>query len=292
MTSEARAIGGTTHTTGYSYDAAGRMTGMTYPSGRTIAYGLDGLGRISRIETTGGGTTQVVVQDVAYQPFGPAKGFTFGNLLTSTRTFDLDGRIATHSLAAQTKTLSFDAASRITRIEQQGVSTNFADYGYDALDRLTSTVLPTSTFSFGYDAVGNRVSKSIGASSDAYTYPATSNRLAAIAGSSPRSYSPRCERLDHWRRGEDVWLRRTRATRFIDLGRGQCELPGQCARSAGEEDLRARGHGLSLRRAGPAGCRVIAERRPDPGVSLARRSARGGGRLQPGGRRLPGEPGS
>ena len=67
--------------------------------------------------------------------------------------------------------------------------TNFADYGYDALDRLASTVLPTSTFSFGYDAVGNRVSKSIGASSDAYTYPTTSNRLAAIAGSSPRTYS-------------------------------------------------------------------------------------------------------
>jgi RHS repeat-associated protein len=189
LISEARAIGGATHTTGYSYDVAGRMTGMTYPSGRMIVYGLDGLSRVSRIETTGGGTTQVVVQDVAYQPFGPAKGFTFGNLLTSIRTFDLDGRIATHSLAAQTKTLSFDAASRITRIEQQGASTNFADYGYDALDRLTSTVLPTSTFSFGYDAVGNRVSKSIGASSDVYTYPTTSNRLAAIAGSSPRTYS-------------------------------------------------------------------------------------------------------
>jgi RHS repeat-associated protein len=187
--SEARAIGGVTYTTGYAYDAAGRMRAVTYPSGRTLAYGLDGLGRVSRIETTGGGVTQVVVQDVLYHPFGAAKSFTFGNLLANSRSFDLDGRIASHSLAGQTKTLSFDAASRITRIAQQGVPANFADYGYDALDRLTSTVLATSTFSFGYDAVGNRTSKSTGVSTELYSYPATSNRLAQIAGSTTTAYT-------------------------------------------------------------------------------------------------------
>jgi len=187
--SEARAIGGATYTTAYSYDAAGRMTGVTYPSGRTLAYGLDGLGRVNRIETTGGGTTEVVVQNVTYQPFGPVKSFTFGNLQTNVRSFDLDGRTAAHSLANQTKLLSFDAASRITRIEQQGVPTNFAIYGYDVLDRLTSTALPTSGYSYGYDAVGNRLSRSAGASTDTYTYPAASNRLAQITGSSPRTYA-------------------------------------------------------------------------------------------------------
>ncbi|HTO47861.1 MAG TPA: RHS repeat-associated core domain-containing protein [Burkholderiales bacterium] len=187
--SEARTISGATYTTSYAYDGAGRMTGMTYPSGRTLAYGLDGLGRVNRIETTGSGTTQVVVQDVVYQPFGPAKAFTFGNLQSFGRAFDLDGRITVQSLADQTKALSFDAASRITRIEQQGVPTNYANYGYDALDRLTNAVLPTSNYTYGYDAVGNRLSKSAGASTDTYSYPATSNRLAAIAGATLRSYA-------------------------------------------------------------------------------------------------------
>jgi RHS repeat-associated protein len=182
--SETRAIGGRTYTTAYAYDAAGRMTGMTYPSGRTTSHGFDALGRINRIETTGGGTTQVVVQDVNYHPFGAPKAFTFGNLQAYGRSFDLDGRIATHTLADQTKLLTLDAASRITRIERQGVPTSFADYGYDALDRLTNAVLPTSTFAFGYDPVGNRLSKSVGGSTDAYSYPPTSNRLAAITGSS------------------------------------------------------------------------------------------------------------
>ena len=189
VTSEARTIGGVTYTTAYAYDSAGRMTGMTYPSGRTLAYGLDGLGRANRIETTGGGTTEVVVQDVLYQPFGPVKSFTSGNLQANARSFDLDGRIAAHSLGSQAKALNFDAASRITRIEQQGVPTNFTSYGYDALDRLTSTILPTSSFSYGYDAVGNRTSKSTGASTDLYSYPATSNRLAQIAGSTPKTYA-------------------------------------------------------------------------------------------------------
>jgi len=189
IVSETRAIGGQTYTTAYAYDAAGRMAGMTYPSGRTTSYGFDGLGRVNRIETTGGGQTQVVVQDVLYHPFGPAKAFIFGNLQASTRGFDLDGRIASHSLGGPTKLLGFDAASRITSIAEQGNPANTTSYGYDALDRLTNAVLPTSTFAFGYDPVGNRLSKSIGGSTDAYTYSPTSNRLSAITGASgTRSY--------------------------------------------------------------------------------------------------------
>jgi RHS repeat-associated protein len=184
VVSEIRVIGGQIYTTAYTYDTTGRMTGMAYPSGRAVNYGFDALGRINRIETTAAGETRVVVQDVTYRPFGAPKAFTFGNLQTYARGFDLDGRIATHTLAQQTKALEFDAASRITHIAQQGAPTSFADYGYDALDRLTSAVLPTSTFSFGYDPVGNRLSKGIGGATETYTYSPASNRLSTITGSS------------------------------------------------------------------------------------------------------------
>ena len=46
LTSETRTINGVAYVTGYSYDSAGRLSGMTYPSGRTVTYTLDGLGRI------------------------------------------------------------------------------------------------------------------------------------------------------------------------------------------------------------------------------------------------------
>jgi RHS repeat-associated protein len=190
ITSETRTLGGVTYTTQYAYDAQGRMTGMTYPSGRTASYGLDSLGRVNRIETTGAGQTQVVVQDVLYHPFGQAKGFTFGNLEPSTRSFDLDGRTASHSLGGATKQLSFDAASRITAIAEQGNPANTASYGYDALDRLSSAVLSASTYAYGYDPVGNRLSRTTGSATDTYSYPAASNRLASIVGpSGTKSYA-------------------------------------------------------------------------------------------------------
>src|SRR4029077_11898103 len=51
-TSETRAVNGVAYALTYTYDAFGRLSGMTYPSGRTIAYGFDTLGRISQVSTT------------------------------------------------------------------------------------------------------------------------------------------------------------------------------------------------------------------------------------------------
>ena len=270
VVSEARAIGGTTHTTRYVYDAAGRITGVSYPSGRTLAYGLDPLGRVNRVETTGGGTAQVVVQDVAYYPTGIVRGFTFGNLEGYARNIDLDGRIASHSLGAQTKNLTFDAASRVTRVEQQGVPASFAAYGYDALDRLTSAVLPTSTYSFGYDAVGNRVSKFSDAGTDTYGYPPTSNRLASIAGASTRTYTHDANGaiLADGVNAFDYDARGRLASSSSGAGGTtyQVNALGQRVRKSSI----ARGHGVSLRPSGTAPRRVLRDRRPHPGVPVPR----------------------
>lgn len=42
------------YVTAYSYDSAGRLAGMSYPSGRTVTYAFDALGRVSEIDTTNG----------------------------------------------------------------------------------------------------------------------------------------------------------------------------------------------------------------------------------------------
>src|SRR5690242_6435788 len=166
---------------GYAYDAFGRLSGMTYPSGRTIAYGFDALGRINQVSTTPlGGTQQVVAGNIAYQPFGGVKSYTLGNGQTYTRGFDLDGRIASYNLGTQTFAIGYDAASRISFINDTGNAQNSNTYGYDTLDRLTSAVLPNLPFAYAYDAVGNRTSKTVGSATDTYAYAATSNQLASI----------------------------------------------------------------------------------------------------------------
>ncbi|HKW36901.1 MAG TPA: hypothetical protein VJO54_03745 [Burkholderiales bacterium] len=189
---ENRSINGVNYAFGYNYDAAGRLAGMTYPSGRTVAYGFDAAGRISQVSATAaidlGGATQVVASNITYQPFGGVKSYVLGNGQIYSRAYDLDGRIASYGLGGQGSTLGYDPAGRITTIAD-AVSGSSNTYGYDSLDRLTSAATQAGSYAYTYDAVGNRTSKTVGAATDTYTYAATSNQLASISGASSRSFS-------------------------------------------------------------------------------------------------------
>ena len=62
-------------TTERSYDAAGRLASLTYPSGAAVARSYDAAGRVGGLKS---GTT-ALVGGVGYLPFGPATGWTQGN---------------------------------------------------------------------------------------------------------------------------------------------------------------------------------------------------------------------
>ena len=178
-----RTIGSQSYTTAYRYDNAGRLAGITYPSGRSVDYSRDSAGRIRQINTSKEGVTQTLVTQVIYRPFGLVQNVVFGNGQTYTRSFDLAGRIAGYTLNSQMQTVSYDKSSRITAISDAGNAANNATYGYDALDRLTSYLTSISSLSYGYDAVGNRTSKVNGSATTTYGYASTSNRLTQISGS-------------------------------------------------------------------------------------------------------------
>jgi YD repeat-containing protein len=181
VTTETRTVNGVAYVLAYSYDAAGRLSGLTYPSGRTIAYTFDALGRINQVSTTPQGEgAQIVASSIAYQPFGGVKSYVLGNGQGYTRSYDLDGRIASYSLGSQFFALNYDEANRIRMISETGNAANMNTYEYDNLDRLIGAVLPNLPFAYGYDAVGNRTSKTVGSATDTYAYSATSNRLSSI----------------------------------------------------------------------------------------------------------------
>jgi RHS repeat-associated protein len=188
LTQETRTIAGIAYLTAYGYDAAGRLTAVTYPSGRVITYGRDALGWIERIETSGAGRTQVLVQDAGYFPFGGLQRFTYGSLAAHVRTIDVDGRIAAYTLGADARTLTFDAASRITGIADPANAANDALYSYDALDRLVAWTQGTTSQGFAYDATGNRTALTLGGTSYPYSVDPASNRLLAVAGPTATSF--------------------------------------------------------------------------------------------------------
>ena len=185
VTSETRTVNGIQYVVAYRYDGSGRLDQLTYPSGRTVNYAFDGVGRVNAVTTTKPGEqAQNVVTDVAYHPFGGVKSYTLGNGQAYTRSIDLDGRIALYTLGNQAFAIGYDAASRIEFISEVANPSNTNTYGYDNLDRLTSAVLPTTPYTYAYDSVGNRTSKTSGTSTDTYTYSPTSNRIASITPSS------------------------------------------------------------------------------------------------------------
>ena len=185
VTSETRTVAGTQYVVGYRYDTYGRLDQLTYPSGRTVTYSFDSLGRVSGITTIKpGDPEQTVVSNVLYHPFGGAKGYTLGNGRVYTRGIDLDGRIASYSLGSQSFAIGYDDASRISFISETGNPPNSNTYGYDELDRLTSASLPTTQYGYTYDAVGNRGTRTSGSSTDTYAYSPTSNRISSITPAS------------------------------------------------------------------------------------------------------------
>ena len=173
-----------TQTLNYQYDNMGRITQMTYPSGTQIGtiYGADG--RPTEIRVNGA----VLLGNITYQPFGPAKSWVWGNGQAYTRSFDLDGRLQSHPMGSDTRTLTYDAASRITSTADTSPVYN-RTYDYDPLDRLVGQTDNTSFKLWAYDANSNRISEQSGGSNYPYTLETTSNHLLNTAGPVAKTYS-------------------------------------------------------------------------------------------------------
>ncbi|TAM09378.1 MAG: RHS repeat protein [Nevskiaceae bacterium] len=193
-TQQSEIINGQNLTTGYGYDGAGQLTDIVYPSGSHYTYGWT-QGRVTTVTLLGKTVLgihlndQVLADHIAYRPFDGPRAWTFGNGESVTRTYDLDGRLATYGLG----TLGYDAAGRITRLTQGGASilTGSKTWTYDALDRLASYGNGSTTIAYGYDANGNRVAQS-GAGVDAsYGIDPSSNRISTITPGSgtPLTYA-------------------------------------------------------------------------------------------------------
>ena len=182
VTSKAQTVGTVAKTVGYAY-TNGNLTTLATPSGQSVVYGYNANNQV--VSITVNSTT--LLSGVTYEPFGPAKGWTWGNGTASSRTFDTDGKV-TAVASAGNKTYAFDDAFRITGITDTVTPANSYTYGYSNLDRLTSAVKTGTTRGWTYDANGNRVSET-GASPSTYTISSANNRISSISGSVARTYT-------------------------------------------------------------------------------------------------------
>lgn len=133
--SRQQSMGGISKTLGYAYDYAGRLGTLTLPSGNAIVYGYTD-GKLTNL-TLNGSTT--ILSNVLYQPFGPTRGWTWGNGTLAVREYDTEGKVVAID-SAGLKTYAYDDALRIRSISDATDPSLGATYDYDALDRLSSYV--------------------------------------------------------------------------------------------------------------------------------------------------------
>jgi len=156
----------------YTYDSAGKLTQMTYPSGYVMTYAYD-KGRLTQVNV--GGTP--VVMNISYLPFGGITSMKYFNGTTYNRQYDTDGRVSQYTaLGTRTVSLNYDAAGRITQyLDSDGVVNQAM--GYDSLGRLVSANGYFGNESYSYDANGNRLSHTVNNEIGNYAYDFTTNRL-------------------------------------------------------------------------------------------------------------------
>ena len=175
--SETRTLpSGQSATLAYQYDTGGRLSQLSYPSGRKIAWQYDAAGRISAVLTGIGTADQLVASQFTYRPFGPEASHAWGNLQPHPRSYDPEGRLVAYPQGSSQTLLGYDAASRITYKTDSADASQTHSYSYDNLDRLSGQVEPTTTRSWTHDPVGNRLQQTAGGGSTDYQYGASSNR--------------------------------------------------------------------------------------------------------------------
>ncbi|MCP4723101.1 MAG: hypothetical protein GY860_26920 [Desulfobacteraceae bacterium] len=178
-----RTTAGTTFTTTYGYDAAGLLTEMVYPDGRTITYEHNPGGEIVRVTTVRDGITKVLAENMVHLPFGPLAAMTLGSGQEVSTGFDRnyrpDGIVAPGVLDQH---LTYDLSGRITAITDLLDTSRSQGFGYDRAGKLTSATGAYGSIGFTYDKTGNRLTRTMDGALLSYDYTPGTNRMAGITG--------------------------------------------------------------------------------------------------------------
>ncbi|MFT6779144.1 MAG: RHS repeat-associated protein [Paraglaciecola sp.] len=176
-TSEQLNVDGRQYALAYDYNNAGQMASMTYPSGKTINYNPDGLGR-PRQANWGG---SYYASNIQYHASGQVSRLNYGNGQVFQQMLNerlLPSRLLTTKsrIKALDMNYIYDKRKLTTAITDGALSNNNRVMSYDALERITKASGPWGDGEFSYDSLGNILSKDLGSRSVELSYN-SDNRL-------------------------------------------------------------------------------------------------------------------
>ena len=183
LTVQVNNIYGTSYTTVWDYDAAGRLEGIHYPSGTRTFYSYDAYGRVSELLTNATGVWTKLVDSVLYQPAsGQPHAWRYGNNLPRSVTLDADGRITRISGNVENVEYRHNSTNQIIAMIDSGNEHMTQGIDYDAADRVGLVTRRIDYQSFAWDQAGNRTGQARKGSNYSFVLDSGSNRLASWSG--------------------------------------------------------------------------------------------------------------
>ena len=184
-----------TYTHDYVYDAYGRVSHLTYPSGITAGYDYNTRGYISAINDDATGTALKTLQQT--DAFGNVTAELYGNGVTTTRTFDVKtGQLTSlkslGGATVQDNVYHWKSHGMLeSRVSRQNLTSREETFTYDALNRLeqAQTLFDSGsprTLQTQYDRLGNILSKT---SSHAADPQVTGYQYGSTAQAGPNAVS-------------------------------------------------------------------------------------------------------
>lgn len=184
-------INGVTYFTYWSYDALGNLIGESRENDNNkVIYEYDGLNRVNAVKFKTGSSTQTIVSNVTYEPYGGVKNWTYGNGLSRQISYDQDYRL-TGILASGIQNLShsYNANNWITQINNGLDSNKTTSYTYDTLGRLNLASSNQYKESWQHDTNYNRTSRTGNTNAVTNYLLGQGNRLNSTTGAEAKSFT-------------------------------------------------------------------------------------------------------
>jgi YD repeat-containing protein len=166
--------------TSYAYDAADRLTGVSYPNGASLSYAYNANGQRASMTDQAGNTVKYT-----YDQAGRLSQLTnAANALIVGYTYDATGHVSRKTYGNQAyTTYAYDAAGDLLHLVNYGPSgaiTSRYDYTYDAKGQKTSMSTLDGVWTYQYDPKGQVVAENLpNGSAILFTYDAAGNRIGA-----------------------------------------------------------------------------------------------------------------
>ena len=171
------------NTIGYDYDAVGRISSITYPSGTIINYTYNAAGKVDNVHMEQDGVITNLSLNIEYLPFGKESIQTYGNGLNIHGLYDqayrpfIIGEPSFYFEYISAYDENGNIKNLMTLDDQSYVNSIF---DYDEYQRLMSSSGFHGEFDYTYDKAGNKQTQVGNALNTIFTYAANSNRLTEL----------------------------------------------------------------------------------------------------------------